>query len=95
MRITGKFTVEQKYQILMESLNSSETIAEICRKHGVAPVNFRKWRERFMEGGKQALAQGSDGNEYEKKIDDLTRIIGEQTLVINELKKRSIERRLR
>ncbi len=85
--MTGKFTVEQKYEILMESLNSDESIAEICRKHGVAPVNFRKWRERFLEGGKKALAEGPLGNEYEKRIDELTKIIGEQTLVINELKK--------
>ena len=49
--MTNKFTVEQKYEILMESLNSDESIAEIRRKHGAAPVNFRKWRERFLEGG--------------------------------------------
>ena len=93
--MTGKFTVEQKYEILMESLNSDESIAEICRKHGVAPVNFRKWRERFLEGGKKALAEGPLGNDYEKRIDELTKNIGEQTLVINELKKTSAGRRSR
>ena len=93
--MTGKFTVEQKYEILMESLNSDESIAEICRKPGVAPVNFRKWRERFLEGGKKALEEGPLGNDYEKRTDELTKIIGEQTLVINELKKTSAGRRSR
>ena len=33
------------------------------------------------------------GNEYDKRIDELTKIIGEQTLVINELKKTSAGKR--
>ena len=76
VQMNGKFTADQKYQIVMESFNS-----------GVAPVNFRKWREKFIEGGKKALAQGSDGNQYEEEIDELKKIIADQSLVINELKK--------
>jgi len=89
----GKFTPEQKYEIIMESLNSNITVAELCRKHGVAPVNFRKWREKFLEGGKRALGESNSGNDYEKEIDDLKKIIGEQSLIINELKKISGGRR--
>ena len=43
--------------------------------------------EKFIEGGKKALAQGSDGNQYEEEVDELKKIIGDQSLVINELKK--------
>ncbi len=91
--MSGKFTPEQKFEIIMESLNSNMTVAELCRKHGVAPVNFRKWREKFFEGGKRALGESNIGNDYEKEIDDLKKIIGEQSLVINELKKISGGRR--
>jgi len=38
--MSGKFTHEQKYEIIMESINSNITTAELCRKHGVAPVNI-------------------------------------------------------
>ena len=85
--MNGKFTADQKYQIVMESFNSGVAINDLCRRHGVAPVNFRKWREKFIEGGKKALAQGSDGNQYEEEIDELKKIIADQSLVINELKK--------
>ena len=85
--MNGKFTADQKYQIVMESFNSGVAVNELCRRHGVAPVNFRKWREKFIEGGKKALAQGSDGNQYEEEIDELRKILGDQSLVINELKK--------
>jgi transposase-like protein len=91
--MSGKFTPEQKYEIIMESLNSNITTAELCRKHGVAPVNFRKWRVKFLEGGKRALGESNSGNDYEREIDDLKKIIGEQSLVINELKKISGGRR--
>jgi transposase-like protein len=47
--MSGKFTPEQKYEIIMESLNSNITTAELCRKHGVAPVNFRKWGSSFLQ----------------------------------------------
>ena len=49
--------------------------------------------EKFIEGGKKALAQGSDGDQYEEEIDELKKIIGDQSLVINELKKISAGRR--
>lgn len=91
--MSGKFTPEQKYEIIMESLNSNITVAELCRKHGVAPVNFRKWREKFLEGWKRALGESNSGNDYEREIDDLKKIIGEQSLIIDELKKISGGRR--
>ena len=72
--MNGKFTAEQKYQIVMESFNSTVTTNELCRRHGIAPVNFRTWREKFMAGGKKALAQECDGNQYEEEINELKKI---------------------
>ena len=60
--MNGKFTVEQKSEIILESFTTKEKVIEICRKHGVAPVNFRKWRECFLEGGKKAPGEGPRGN---------------------------------
>ena len=91
--MNGKFTADQKYQIVMESFNSGVAVNDLCCRHGVAPVNFRKWSEKFIEGWKKALAHGSDGNQYEEEIDELKKIIGDQSLVINELKKISARRR--
>ena len=91
--MSGKFTVDQKYQAVMESFNPGTGTGELCRRHGVSPVNFRSWREKFIEGGKKALAESGSRNDYEEKIDGLTRIIGEQALVISELKKISAGRR--
>ena len=75
MHMPEKFTVEQKEQIVIESFTATN-IAELCRSYGVAPVNFRRWREKFIEGEKKALAQGSNGNQYEEEIDKLKMIVG-------------------
>ncbi|EQD79243.1 transposase IS3/IS911 family protein [mine drainage metagenome] len=89
----SKFTVEQKYQIVMESFNSTSSTNDLCRRNGVAPVNFRKWREKFMEGGKRSLAESGSRNDYEDEIDRLKMMVGDQAMVIGELKKISAGRR--
>ena len=48
---------------------------------------LHRWRERFLEGGRKGLGESSRGNEYQKEIDDLKRLVGDQALVIDALKK--------
>ena len=86
MHMPEKFTVEQKEQIVIESFTATN-IAELCRRHGVAVAQFHRWKERFLEGGRKGLGESSKGNEYQKEIDDLKRLVGDQALVIDALKK--------
>ena len=72
-----KFTVEQKEQIVIESF-AATNIAELCRRHGVSVAQFRRWKERSLEGGRKGLGESSRGNEYQKEIDDLKRLVGDQ-----------------
>ena len=81
-----KFSVEQKVQIVIESFTSTN-IAELCRRHGVSVAQFHRWKDRFLEGGSRALGESSRGNEYQKEIDDLKRLVGDQALVIDAFKK--------
>ena len=71
------------------SLNHSrpKNIAELCRKHGVSVAQFHRWKERFREGGRKGLGESSKGNEYQKEIDDLKRLVGDLALAIDALKK--------
>ncbi len=39
------------------------------------------------EGGRKGLGESSRGNEYQKEIDDLKRLVGDQALAIDALKK--------
>ena len=62
-------------------------MAELCRRHGVSPVQLRSWKDKFIQSGKRGLAESSGGNQYEKQIDDLKRLVGDQALVIDAFKK--------
>jgi hypothetical protein len=50
-----------------------------------------KWREQFILGGKLALALGKNSDSRDEDIQDLKKIIGDQSLVIDAFKKRSRE----
>ncbi len=50
------YSSEQKILIVMEALRGEESVAAICRKHGIAESMFYKWNKEFMEAGKKRLA---------------------------------------
>ena len=81
-----KFTADEKVAIVME-LFTVNNIAELCRRHGVSVSNFYKWRDKFIESGKQGFYGSGVNNGYEKEIEKLKRLVGDQALVIDELKK--------
>ena len=84
-------SAEEKFHIVMESFTDNVTQAEICRKHGIYPVQLSKWREQFTQGGKAALAQRKNSDSRDEEIQDLKKIIGDQSFVIDAFKKRSRE----
>ena len=81
-----KFTADEKVAIVMESFTANN-IAELCRRHGVSVSNFYKWRDKFIESGKQGFYGSGVNNGYEKENEKLKKLIGDQALVIDELKK--------
>ncbi len=53
----GRWTAEEKIRIVLESLNTHIGVAELCRKYAVNPTVFYIWKEKFIQGGKQALTR--------------------------------------
>jgi transposase len=50
------YSSEQKILIVMEALRGEDSVAAICRKHGIAESMFYKWNKEFLEAGKKRLA---------------------------------------
>jgi transposase len=50
-----RYSSEQKILIVMEALRGL-SVAEICRKRGIAESMFYKWNKEFPEAGKKRLA---------------------------------------
>ena len=89
--VKSKFTPAEKSRIVLESLNTNISTAELCRKYNIHPQTFYQWRERFVEGGKASLNGTPNGDvckNLQKENDSLKRLIGEITIANDILKKR-------
>ncbi len=86
-----QFDPETKVAIVLEGLRGETSIAEICRKYEISEALYYKWRDKFLEGGKNAFLNksGNGKRAYEEKISELERIIGKQAVYIEILKKTS------
>ena len=84
-----KRSAEQKWEILQEGLQSGN-VAETCRKHGVAPNLWYRWRDEAEAGAKAALggrsAAGGVDEEQTKRVKQLERMLGRKQLEIEILK---------
>jgi len=93
------YTPEQKLKIVLESMQRDTTVEAVRIKYGVAASALHRWREEFKKA-QAALADtafGDKRNPRAKAIragfepgqspDELKKIIGEQTVQIEILKK--------
>ena len=78
----SNYSDEDKSQIIMESFSENVTQTEICRRHGIYPIQLSKWREQFILGGKSALSQKRNSDSWDEEIEDLKKIIGDQSEAI-------------
>jgi transposase-like protein len=87
---TRKWTSEDKTRIVMESLTTNITVAELCRKYNLNSNVFYNWKQKFIECGRMALSGSTKGNinkDLETENERLKKIIGEQTIAIDAFKK--------
>ncbi|MBT3808261.1 MAG: transposase, partial [Rhodospirillaceae bacterium] len=55
-RATRKqYSAEEKIRIVLDGLRGEETIAELCRREGIAQSIYYKWSKEFLEAGKRRL----------------------------------------
>ena len=50
------FSAEDKIRIVLEGLRGEDSIAELCRKEGIAQSQYYGWSKEFLEAGKRRLA---------------------------------------
>jgi transposase-like protein len=93
----SRWTPEDKIRIVLESLTTSISIAELCRKYNVRPNVFYTWKEKFINSGKMALSVSKHENinqNLQSENEHLKKLIGELTIV-NDAFKKTLEARRR
>ena len=51
-----QYSAEEKTRIVLEGLRGETSIAELCRKEGIAQSMYYGWSKEFLEAGKRRLA---------------------------------------
>ena len=49
-------SAEEKIRIVLEGLRGEDSIAELCRREGIAQNLYYRWSKDFLEAGKKRLA---------------------------------------
>ncbi len=49
-------SAEEKIRIVLDGLRGEDSIAELCRREGIATSLYYSWSKEFLEAGKKRLA---------------------------------------
>ena len=87
-------SAEEKIRIVLEGLRGEYSIAELCRREGIAQSMYYGWSKEFLEAGKRRLAGDTARAATTDEVKDLRQettalkeVVAEQALEISLLKK--------
>ena len=94
-RVTRKqYSSEEKIRIVLDGLRGELSIAELCRREGIAESLYYSWSKEFLEAGKRRLAGDTARAATSSEVTDLRRearqlkeVVAEQALELRLLKK--------
>jgi transposase len=95
-RTRRRFSAEEKIRIILEGLRGEESIAELCRREGLAPNLYYRWSKEFLEAGKKRLlgdtAREATAPEVKTLRDENSRLkqVLAETVLENRLLKKSL-----
>ena len=82
-----KFSSEEKIRVVLEGLRGEYSIAELCRREGIAQSLYYTWSKEFLEAGKKRLAgdterQATSGevSGLKSEMRDLKEVVADLTL---------------
>ena len=51
-----QLSAEEKIRIVLEGVRGEESVAELCRREGIAASMYYGWSKEFLDAGKRRLA---------------------------------------
>ena len=85
------FSTEEKIRIVLEGLRGEESVAELCRREGIASSMYYGWSKEFRLAGDTARAATSDEvKDLRREAQALKEVVADLTLENRLLKKSMI-----
>ena len=71
-----QFSAEEKIRIVLEGLRGEDSLAELCRREGIASSMYYGWSKEFLEAGKKRLSGDTARATTADEVKDLRREAG-------------------
>ncbi len=84
-------SAEEKIRIVLEGLRGEYSIAELCRREGIAESLYYSWSKEFLEAGKKRLAGDTARSATSGEVEDLRREVRDMKVLVADL---TLENRL-
>jgi len=92
-----QYSAEEKIRIVLDGLRGEASIAELCRREGLAESMYYAWSKEFLEAGKRRLAGDTaraattdEVKSLRHEARSLKEVVAEQALELRLLKKSMI-----
>jgi len=92
-----QYSAEEKIRIVLDGLRGEHSIAELCRREGIAESLYYTWSKEFLEAGKRRLAGDTaraattgEVRDLRREARELKEVVAEQALELRLLKKSMI-----
>src|SRR3954469_20629617 len=97
IRRAKHYSAEDKIRIVLDGVRGESSVAELCRREGIAESLYYSWSKEFLEAGKRRLAGDTARAASSEEVKDLRRqaqelkeVVAEQALALRLLKKSMI-----
>ena len=97
-RTRRNFSPEFKAQVVLQLLREEHTVNELAAEHQISPVVIGRWKTEFLERASEVFKKGPSDAEQaledkEEQVADLERKVGQLTIEVDWMKKKSKELR--
>jgi putative transposase len=94
MEKRNRYTAEFKTKVVLEVLREEQTVNEIASKYELSPVMISRWKAEFLDRAstvfeKKVSEVDKVRKEYEAKQERLEKLVGQLTVEVDWLKKKS------
>ncbi len=81
-----RYSPKFKFQVVLEVLTGEQTPGQAAKAYGVHPNSITNWKQTVLDKGPELFAKDTTVAEYEKRIANLERLLGQKEIELALLK---------
>ena len=81
-----RYSPKLKFRLVLEVLTGDKTVGQVARAYGIHPNSVSAWKRTFLEKGPDIFARNGTVAQYERRIAELERLIGQKEVEVALLK---------